>query len=90
MDREHVKEFFDAPGDTLGFFEALFDDMDFRYTLKGDIYNLYHARVIRNQLAQNIPSLMPQIIDELKSALSEELDPFISNGKPFVLLFSHG
>lgn len=55
--------------------------MDFRYTLPGDIFNLYHIKVIRNQLTQNIAALVPEMAEELASVF-DEFDSNMSKGMP--------
>jgi hypothetical protein len=79
VDRQHIKELFSAPSASLGFFEAVIEDIDFRYTLPGDVHNLYHVKVIRNQLTQNIAAMMPGVAEELVSVF-DEFDSDLSNG----------
>jgi hypothetical protein len=53
---------------------------DFRYTSRASIYNPLHVHVIRNQLTQQIASKMPDIMDELATVVSEDLDLIAGEG----------
>lgn len=79
MDRDHLKELFDAPNSSLDFFEAALEDIDFRYTFRGNSYNLYHVPVIRNQLTRGIAAFLPSIAEEIKGALEDDIDPLLSD-----------
>jgi hypothetical protein len=79
VDRQHIKELFSAPSSSLGFFEAALEDIDFRYTLPGNLSNLYHVKVIRIQLTQNIAALLPEMAEELDSVF-DEFDSGMSRG----------
>jgi hypothetical protein len=85
VDHDHLKEIFEAPNEEINFLEGLFGDTDFRYTFYGDVHNEYHVRVIRNQLTQNIASLIPDVVDELNAALEDEIDSVVrENGKVII------
>ena len=79
MDRDHLKELYDAPDSSLNFFEAALEDLDFRYTFSGNSYNLYHVPVVRNQLTRGITTLMPAIAEEIECAFSDDIDPLLSD-----------
>ena len=83
VDRDHLKEVFDAPNSSLSFFEAALEDLDFRYTFRGNSYNLYHVPVIRNQLTRGISTFMPAVAEEIKSAFGDDIDPLLSNNRKY-------
>jgi len=85
VDHDHLKEVFEAPNDEINFLEGLFGDTDFRHTFYGDVHNEYHVRVVRNQLTQNIASLIPDIVDELSVALADELDSVVSENGQLII-----
>lgn len=80
VDRDHFQEFLEAPEDRLSFSLALVKGGAFDYGFRGNIRNLYHSDVIRNQLTQSLGIKMPDVIDELNSAFAEHLDPIITDG----------
>jgi hypothetical protein len=79
VDRDHLRELFEAPDSSLNFFEAALEDLDFRYTFQGNSYNLYHVPVIRNQLTRGISTFMPAMAEEIKCAFGDDIDPLLSN-----------
>ncbi len=80
VDRDHIKELFSAHDSELNFLEAKLEHLDLRYTFKIDIYDDWHIDMIRNQLTQKIPALMPDIVDELTAAIGDELDAIVMKG----------
>ena len=80
VDRDHIKEILEAPATHLDLMEALVQFMDFRYLFRGNVYDLYHGRVARNQLTQSLAALIPHIVDELTAALGDEIDTLLGNG----------
>jgi hypothetical protein len=81
LGREYLKELFEAPETDLNFLEATLEHTDFRNTFKGNIYDDWHASVIRNELTQNIPALMPDMVDEAYAVFEDELESAITKGK---------
>jgi len=82
VDRSHLKELFDDAGRSFNFFEAALEDLDFEATLGGDVHNLYHVPIIRNQLTQNISWMLPSLADELNSTFGDIIDTTVSDGTP--------
>lgn len=80
IDRDHVKELFSAPDADLNFLEAKLEHLDLRYTFKLNVHDDWHIDMIRNQLTQKIPELMPQMVDELTAAFHDELEPVVTKG----------
>jgi len=80
VDRDHIKELFSAPDSDLNFLEAKLEHLDLRYTFKLDVHDDWHIDMIRNQLTQKIPELMPQIVDELTAGFEDELNPLVTKG----------
>lgn len=68
---DHLKEFLTAPDNYLNLREGL-QDIDFRYVFRIDVHNTYHKRVIRNQLTQNIPNFLPDVVDELDAIFNDD------------------
>lgn len=81
VDRSHLKELFDDLGRSFNFLAAALEDLDFEATLSGDVHNLYHIPIIRNQLTQNISRILPSLADELDSAFGDIIDTTVSEGK---------
>jgi hypothetical protein len=82
VNREHLKEFFSAPDDELNFLEGTNTRNDFETPFRAGGNRLdYHIGVVRTQLTQNLGNLMPLIADELNNALTDELEPLLTNGK---------
>ena len=73
-----MKEFFDAPSSKLDFFTAALEDIDFRYTFKGDSYNLYHVPVVRNQLTRGIQAYLPAMGEEVQGAFQDEIGSLLT------------
>ena len=73
-----MKEFFDAPSSKLDFFEAALEDIDFRYTFKGDTNNLYHIPVVRNQLTRGIQAYLPAMGEEVQGAFQDEIGSLLT------------
>ena len=83
VDHGHLKELLEAPNDEINFIDGILGDTDLSHTFYGDVHNEYHIRVIRNNLTQNIVSLIPDTLDEVKAALADELDSVVpENGQP--------
>lgn len=80
VDRAHLKELYDAPNSSLTFFEAALEDLDFVNTFTGNAYNLYHVPVIRNQLTRGIASHVPALVEEIRSAFEDDIDPLLKKG----------
>ena len=81
LGHKYLREFFDVGEDKFNFMEATFEHTDFRHIFKmGNIYDDWHVYIIRNQLTQNIPALMPDIVDEVTAVLNDEIDTIVTNG----------
>lgn len=85
VDRESVKELFEASPSDLNFLEAFLENTDLRPLFKADLYNTYHVGVLRNQLTHHIPMWMPDIVDELNAALDDEFGSITHGMFKFVL-----
>jgi hypothetical protein len=60
------------------------EDLDLRYTFTGNIYNLYHVPVIRNQLTRGISAFMPDVAEEMQVAFADGIDSQLNDkGKTF-------
>ena len=79
VDRDHLKELYDAPNSSLNFLEAALEDLDFRYTFSGNMYNLYHIPVIRNQLTRGMTKFIPATAEEMEGAFRDNIDPLLSD-----------
>jgi hypothetical protein len=82
VDRDHIKEFFDAPEGDLSFEAGFVDGLSLREMFNGDPSNDYHKRPLQGELTQNIAASMPYIIDELSAAFADEFDLTLGEGKP--------
>lgn len=72
--RDLLKEFFEAPSDYLNLSEGL-EDIDFRHIFHANIlHNPYHKRVIKNQLTENIPKFLPDMMEELTTIFNDDLE----------------
>lgn len=72
--RDLLKEFFAAPSEYLSLSEGL-EDIDFRHVFHTNIlHNPYHKRVIKNQLTENIPKFLPEMMDELRAIFNDDLE----------------
>lgn len=81
MDRSHLKEFLSAPNDKLHFREGANMRNDFDTPFKAGTSKLhYHIDVVRTQLNQNLGKMIPHIADELDHALTDELEPLLTDG----------
>lgn len=81
LGHQHLREFFEVGEDEFNFMEATFEHTDFRHTFKvNNIYDDWHASVIRNQLTQNIPALMHDIVEEVEAVFNDELETIVTNG----------
>jgi len=78
VDRGHIKEMFQAPDSQLNFVQAILEEADFNTALRANGHNDYHKYVVRNQLTQNIASILPEMMEELELAFQEELK--VNNG----------
>jgi hypothetical protein len=77
--REHLKQLFAAPEEDLSLTHSIGDRMQLRYTFDQSIVlNSYHIPIVRMQLTRHIPEIMPEIVDELGSALDHEIP--LTNG----------
>lgn len=85
VDRSHLKEYFDDSEKSFDFISAALEDIDFEHTLSGDIHNIYHIPVIRNQLTQNIVKLTPIIAEELDVAFESEIGSLLGDGPPSLI-----
>ena len=82
MDRGHLKEYFSASDDKLHFQDGINTRNDFVTPFKAGPSGLqYHIDVVRTQLTQNLAKMMPHIADELAHALTDELEPLLTDGK---------
>jgi hypothetical protein len=65
---------FDAREDELSFVSATAESLQIRYTLEHPRihFDHYHADVIRIRLTQNLRTLMPDLLDELNTALNDD------------------
>ena len=89
VDRDHLQELLHAPNNELNFIEAIFEDADYRYIFPGDSYNMYHSHVIRTRLTQNIPSLIPDMVDEMTAAFGDEVESKLQMEGVIVFKFAH-
>ena len=81
LGRQQMKELFDAPDDIFNFLDALLETLDLTHNVfKGDIFNVWHHAVVRNQLTQSITAATPMLVDELAAAIKDELDSVITEG----------
>jgi len=72
--REHLKEMFSAPEDQLSFSTPIVDGLAIPYTFQNSVaYNQYHALVVKAELTRHLPELMPDIVDELEAAISDQI-----------------
>jgi hypothetical protein len=74
--REHLKQMFAAPEKDLSLAHSIGDRMQIRYTFDESItLNQYHVPIVRTELTRHIPEMMSEIMDELGSALDDEIPP---------------
>lgn len=72
--RDLLKEFFEASSDYLNLSEGL-EDIDFRHIFHANIlHNPYHKLVIKNQLTENIPKFLPDMMDELTAIFNDDFE----------------
>lgn len=72
IDRKHLREFFDAPEDTLSFKQATAQKFEIKHIYhKNMTRDIYHTPVLRNKLMQNIARLMDDMIDEISHVFEE-------------------
>ena len=77
--REHLKQLFAAPEEDLSLTHSIGDRMQLRYTFdQSIILNQYHIPIVRTQLTRHITEEMSEIVDELGSALDDEIP--LTNG----------
>jgi hypothetical protein len=88
MDRDHLKEVFEATDADLNFTEATLEHTDVRYTFRGNIYHAWHVPIVRNQLTQNLPALIPEMVDEMTSCIADEFETVITDGISRMIVFS--
>jgi hypothetical protein len=70
--RDLLKEFFAASESYLSLSEGL-EDIDFQHVFQTNVLrNRYHKRVIKNQLTENIPMFLPNMVDELTAIFDED------------------
>lgn len=71
---EYLKEMFSAPEEHLSFTKPAADGLQLEYTISKSVAeNQWHALVVKSELSRHIPELMPAIVDELDSAMSDEI-----------------
>lgn len=65
---------FAAPEEELSFVAASSESFQIQYTFDHPRihFDHYHAEVIRKKLTQNLPKLLPDLLDELNSSLDDE------------------
>jgi hypothetical protein len=74
--RKYFKELFNAPESELSFTTPIVESLQVRHTFQESIaVNQYHALIVKNELTRNIPTLMPDVTDELETALNDEIPP---------------
>lgn len=72
--RQHLKEMFSAPEDLLSFTTPVVESLAAQYTFQKSVaYNQYHALVVKAELTRHIPQLMPDIVEELEEAISDQI-----------------
>jgi hypothetical protein len=71
VDRNHLKEFFDAPESSLSLGEHAEEGLQFEYTKLR--YEHFNVPILRTQLTPNLPKLMDVILDEANAAFGEHL-----------------
>ena len=95
--RKYLKELFSAPESELSFTTPVAESLELRYTFQESIaMNQYHALIVKTELTRNIPALMPDVVDELGTAMEDgipctkgvyvPLHAYIEIGHPFVCL----
>jgi hypothetical protein len=74
--RKHLKELLLAPEQSLSFVDLLTHNLQIKYTFHESIVrDHFHVPIVKAELTKNIPALMPDIVDELTSALTTEIPP---------------
>ncbi|KAI9060502.1 cytochrome P450 [Trametes sanguinea] len=69
---ELVDELRKRPDNELSFHEGIGEIVQTRYTLGDDVHeNTYHVDIIREKLTRSIPTILPDVIDELSVAVEE-------------------
>jgi len=69
IDRNHLREFFDAPETALSFKQATAQKFQIQHIYhKNMTKDIYHTPVLRNKLTQNIAVLMDDMLDEISHA----------------------
>ena len=72
--RQHLKEMFSAPEDQLSLKVHSAESLALPYTFQRSVAeDDYHTTVVRTELSRRIPELMPEIVDELGAAISDEI-----------------
>jgi hypothetical protein len=73
VNRGLLKEYFDAPEDTLSFLKATADYLQVEYIYHDNMRkDDYHLPVVRQKLTQNIAVMMPDVVDEIESCFNDE------------------
>ena len=73
LNQASVKEFYHAPEDRLSAMEETVEFLELEHTLSMNLKNDYHATIVRTTLTQNIGNLMPDLLDEMQLAFTDEL-----------------
>jgi hypothetical protein len=68
-----VKELYDAPDDSMSAMEEAVEFLEMEHTLSINLKNDYHATIVRTTLTQNIGNLVPDLLDEMQLAFTDEL-----------------
>jgi len=72
--RQHLKEMFSAPEDKLSLRVHSAESLALPYTFQRSVgEDDYHTTVVRTELSRHIPELMPEIVDELEAAITDEI-----------------
>jgi hypothetical protein len=74
VDRAHLKEVMDGPEPYFSHRKVSEEILQLEYTFHPDMTkDLYHIPVVRGQLTRSIPNMMEDIVDELDTAINDEI-----------------
>lgn len=82
VDRDHIKELFDAPEDVLSFSHSAANFLQRKYTMDDPLIRSFVIDVIKEKLSRNIPVLMDAIIDEVQCAMADQFPLTDGNSCP--------
>ncbi|KAG6330524.1 hypothetical protein ID866_8565 [Astraeus odoratus] len=74
LNRVHLEDIANASEADLSFFESFNDILKVQHTMGSDVYHdPYHISIIQTQLKRNLPTLCPDIEDEMVNAFNDYL-----------------